>query len=415
MGRRTALNRNFFLLGTLLAFMGVFPAQSFSQDSSGTPTKTKLNRIKKNIHKSKKDLAAIEKKLAEEKEKKRQDEIKEKKVLSGLQKLDKTLWNLRKEKDTNEQGLKETRQRIVQLKSEYSLNQEQLEQNKQLLKKRLLALYLTSFRRPFLGGLLAADSFSVLARKLRFEMNLAQGNEKLLDQTLQTKKLLKQEWSQWKENERNENRILSVLGHQETNYSIQRHGRKVYLSNLERQKETRERIIAELSQAAEDLQEKVASLLHQAEEAKQQKGRWESAGEGLLVKRGKIPWPVSGRIIRPFGRYKNPPFKEIVDNSGIQIQAPEGTPFRAVGDGTVRYADWFKGYGKLVILDHGEGYYSIYAQAADLDVSEGERVQEGQVLGTVGDTGSLVGTSLYFEIRKNGKPQNPATWLSHRQ
>ncbi len=104
----------------------------------------------------------------------------------------------------------------------------------------------------------------------------------------------------------------------------------------------------------------------------------------------------------------------MVDNTGIQIQAPEGTPFRAVAEGKVRFADWFKGYGKLVILDHGEGYYSLYAQAAELDVTEGQLVSAGQILGTVGDTGSLVGTSLYFEIRKNGIPQNPTLWLKRR-
>jgi septal ring factor EnvC (AmiA/AmiB activator) len=123
---------------------------------------------------------------------------------------------------------------------------------------------------------------------------------------------------------------------------------------------------------------------------------------------------VSGTIISPFGRHRNKEFNAVVENSGIQIKAAMGTPFRAVGSGLVRYADWFKGYGKLVILDHGEGYYSLYAQASELSVSEGQTVVSGQVLGSVGDTGSLVGESLYFEIRKNGVPQDPVRWLKSR-
>ena len=87
---------------------------------------------------------------------------------------------------------------------------------------------------------------------------------------------------------------------------------------------------------------------------------------------------------------------------------------KAIRKSPNKFADWFKGYGKLVILDHGRGYYSLYAQASELKVSEGDSVTSGQVLGLVGDTDSLVGSSLYFEIRKNGVPQDPLRWLKYR-
>ncbi len=395
------------LPAALLVLAGCLPGFSSGQDSNP-------NQIKKNIHQSKKDLAAIQKKLDEEKKRKRQDEIKEKKELGRLQAVDQALGKLRREKEANEEDLQETRGRVSQLRSAMTQNQAQLVQNRELLKKRLVALYRMSFRQPFLGGILDADNFSDLARKLKFGMVLALSNKKILDETLQTNQTLQEQSDQWNDNERREKRIMSALGRQETNYSHERKNRTIFLASIQRQKEDRERMIGELSQAAQDLQEKVASLLQQAEESKKQRGTLPSAGQGLMVKRGKIPWPVSGRLIQSFGRYKNEVYKEWVDNTGIQIQAPEGTPFRAVASGVVRYADWFKGYGKLVILDHGAGYYSLYAQASELDVSEGERVEAGEVLGKVGDTGSLVGTSLYFEIRKNGAPQDPALWLKHR-
>jgi len=401
------LKLSHLLPAALLVLAGCLPGFSSGQDSNP-------NQIKKNIHQSKKDLAAIQKKLDEEKKRKRQDEIKEKKELGRLQAVDQALGKLRREKEANEEDLQETRGRVSQLRSAMTQNQAQLVQNRELLKKRLVALYRMSFRQPFLGGILDADNFSDLARKLKFGMVLALSNKKILDETLQTNQTLQEQSDQWNDNERREKRIMSALGRQETNYSHERKNRTIFLASIQRQKEDRERMIGELSQAAQDLQEKVASLLQQAEESKKQRGTLPSAGQGLMVKRGKIPWPVSGRLIQSFGRYKNEVYKEWVDNTGIQIQAPEGTPFRAVASGVVRYADWFKGYGKLVILDHGAGYYSLYAQASELDVSEGERVEAGEVLGKVGDTGSLVGTSLYFEIRKNGAPQDPALWLKHR-
>ncbi len=325
------------------------------------------------------------------------------------------MGSLRREKEVNEQDLVETRVRLNRLQDEMKNNQIELGESRQLLKQRLRALYRMSFRRPFLGGLLDSESFGDFARKLKFEMTLAQSNEKLLSQTLFNQQKLEQDSSLWNSEERRKQRILGVLGRQETNYSRERKNRTIFLASIQRQKESREKMIEELNQAAQDLQEQVSRLLQQASEAKSKQKAWVSTGTGLTVKRGKIPWPVSGEIISFFGKQKDKTFNEVVDNSGIQIKAPTGTPIHAVGEGLVRYADWFKGYGKLVILDHAQGYYSLYAQASELNVSEGQTVAAGQVIGAVGDTGSLLGSSLYFEIRKNGVPQDPLRWLQHRK
>jgi septal ring factor EnvC (AmiA/AmiB activator) len=389
------------------------PSTLWAQDAPSAPT-ADSGQIKKDLHKNKKDLAELQKKIEEQKEQKHQDEIKEKKVLGRLERVDQVLGKLRREKEANEADLKETGTRLDGLRSDMAENQQELAQSRQLLKQRLRALYRMSFRQPFLGGILDSDNFGDLARKLKFEMILAQGNEKLLSQTLANEEQLEQKSDEWNDEEQRKKRILSVLGRQETNYSREHRNRTIFLASIQRQKEEKDRMIAELSQAAQDLQEKVSSFLEQAAQAEKNQAVWIPAGAGLKIKRGKINWPVDGTIIQSFGKSRNAQFKEVVDNTGIQIQAPEGTPFRAVADGKVRFADWFKGYGKLVILDHGEGYYSLYAQAAELDVTEGQTVSAGQILGTVGDTGSLVGTSLYFEIRKNGIPQNPTLWLKQR-
>ncbi|MEK7837764.1 MAG: peptidoglycan DD-metalloendopeptidase family protein, partial [candidate division NC10 bacterium] len=82
--------------------------------------------------------------------------------------------------------------------------------------------------------------------------------------------------------------------------------------------------------------------------------------------------------------------------------------------GHVLYTGWFRGYGTLIIVDHGNDYYTLYAHAADIRVAEGDDVKQGQVIGTVGDTGSLQGPRLYFEVRHQGKPQDPEQWLRPR-
>jgi septal ring factor EnvC (AmiA/AmiB activator) len=131
--------------------------------------------------------------------------------------------------------------------------------------------------------------------------------------------------------------------------------------------------------------------------------------------KGALDWPVPGRVIRQFGVYRNPRFGTTTVSNGIEIDAPEGTEVRAVCDGQVVFAEWFKGYGKSVILSHSDGYYTLYAHNSELVVQRGDIVERGQAIGKVGSTGAIEGTpSLYFEIRKKDQPVNPMEWLRSR-
>jgi septal ring factor EnvC (AmiA/AmiB activator) len=130
---------------------------------------------------------------------------------------------------------------------------------------------------------------------------------------------------------------------------------------------------------------------------------------------GSLLWPVAGRILKPFGRSVHPEFGTVVMNKGINVGAPMGTPIRCVAEGTVEFVDWLPGYGKCIIVDHGDGYYSLYAHASSIFPARGAVVRAGDVLGEVGDTGSLNGTQLYFEIRKGKDSLDPRSWLSPSQ
>jgi septal ring factor EnvC (AmiA/AmiB activator) len=132
---------------------------------------------------------------------------------------------------------------------------------------------------------------------------------------------------------------------------------------------------------------------------------------GFAAAKGRLPFPAAGPVTVGFGRVLNPRFNTITVQNGIDIGAPAGAPVRAVAAGRVVHAGWFKGYGNLVILDHGEGYHSLVAHLATMRTAMGEEVAAGGVLGTVGDSGSLKGPYLYFEIREHGRPVDPRQWL----
>ncbi len=130
--------------------------------------------------------------------------------------------------------------------------------------------------------------------------------------------------------------------------------------------------------------------------------------------RGTLDWPVNGKILAGFGRMVHPQFKTVVPHPGLDLEAPAGSDIRAVLDGTVAYSAWLRGYGLTVILDHGKGLLSIYAHAAELLVASGDVVRRSQVVAKVGDTGSMRGAYLYFEMRIDGKPTDPLPWLRKR-
>lgn len=164
--------------------------------------------------------------------------------------------------------------------------------------------------------------------------------------------------------------------------------------------------LKELEQSERELQDLLARL--EAED--QQRGGAPSTE--FISRQGSLPWPVQGRITRGFGRSVHPRFNTVVVNKGVNIESPAGTPIYAVAPGSVDYVNWLPGYGKCIILNHGDGWYSLYAHASEIFPGVGARVGEGQVIAEVGDTGSLDGSQLYFEIRQGKEPVDPARWLA---
>jgi murein hydrolase activator len=129
----------------------------------------------------------------------------------------------------------------------------------------------------------------------------------------------------------------------------------------------------------------------------------------LSVLRGALPWPVQGRVRVPFGRRRHPKFDTYTIQNGIEIAAPQDTPVTAVYEGVVVFADRFKGYGLMVVLDHGQKHHTLYAHLGEIAVQVGQKVAGGDVLGTTG--AGLEGAGLYFEVRFQGRPEDPVEWL----
>lgn len=123
--------------------------------------------------------------------------------------------------------------------------------------------------------------------------------------------------------------------------------------------------------------------------------------------KGKLAWPVKGRVRRLFGRHKS---LSDLRWQGVVIEAKNGTPVMAVSHGRIAFADWLRGFGNLIIIDHGNSYLSLYGHNESLFKSAGEWVDAGEIISSIGSSGGQKKSGLYFEIRKKGKPQNPTGW-----
>ena len=129
---------------------------------------------------------------------------------------------------------------------------------------------------------------------------------------------------------------------------------------------------------------------------------------------GNLEWPVRGKLIRGFGRSVHPKFKTVTLNNGFNIAAPSGSPVAAVADGSVEYSDHLPGFGQCVILDHGAGYYTLYAHLEGVFVDKAEKIARGQVIAEVGRPAPGDDPQLYFEVRQGRTPLDPADWLRSR-
>jgi septal ring factor EnvC (AmiA/AmiB activator) len=185
----------------------------------------------------------------------------------------------------------------------------------------------------------------------------------------------------------------------------ERDGKRQLLADVREDREAARAALAELEAAARALEDTLADLREQAPAAPP------PPGADFASLRGALSPPVDAPVGRGFGLVVDEEFRTETFRKGVDFLAPAGTPVRAVAQGEVRYAGWFRGYGRIVILDHAGGYFTVSGHLEEIGVEVGQRVEASEPIGAVGETGSLSGPRLYFEIRHGAEPQDPALWL----
>ncbi|MBI5675282.1 MAG: peptidoglycan DD-metalloendopeptidase family protein [Nitrospirae bacterium] len=356
----------------------------------------------------KKELTVIQQKLSKEEAKVKSAAKKEKSLLSELEEINRTIRTKQSELNSYDKELVETRSRITFLEDEISKLSSEMKKKKGSLKERLRELY-----KQRLGGdvaliLFSSKDYNDLIKRSRYISLVAYHDNRMMNtysKNIEDYSSKKQRMEALQRAARaNKESVRTKM----EEMSAEHHKKDKLLASIQSERSAYEKMAEELRGASIRLQDMVTKLEKQEEEAS-------LAGRGFTAMKGRLPWPVSGSVLVPFGKYSDPNFKIPVFKNGIEIEITSDSTINAVHGGKVVFADWFKGYGQLLIVNHEKGYHTLYGNLEEIFHKAGDIINDGTPVGRIRAPGPQQVSTLYFEIRYKGKPVDPAGWLKRKE
>lgn len=295
-------------------------------------------------------------------------------------------------------------------------------QQKQLqIERRLTSLY----KAGELGAVrmfFSAESFPQMAENIRYMRSVLVQDKRIFSEYNQKIEELRQLKERLEQDATRKERLKGNIASKKKEIEEEKSKKSNYLSKVREDRQGHETSLKELQANAEKLQQ----MLNRLEALSRRKSaeKHDPAAKrkplpelppvpdrGFASQKGRMKMPVKGQIIETFGKHKHPEFNSYTFSKGIVISAAAGTEVHTIYEGTVIFADYFKGYGNMIIIDHGGGYFSLYAYTSRITRKVGAEVAKGDVVAAVGDVDSAKGPALYFEIRHQGKPVDPGGWV----
>lgn len=346
----------------------------------------------------------IQKEIKEHREKIRKAERRETSILSELERTDRELSNVEAELRKYRKKLMDCEREISRVESEISKSKKSIEQQKEWIKRKLRAMQKSRFPSEIVILLSGTDDLSLLMRRWKYLQYIsAYENKLLLDyhknlENLDVKE--RQLLGLRADLMKNEAKIRS----DEKELEKKKREKEIILASVRNEKSSYEKMLKELKEASRRL----LNIIRESEKSETY------SAKGFTALKGKLPWPVEGRVAIPYGSQKDPVFNTPIFRSGIFIQAGDDLYAKAVHTGKVVFAEWFKGYGQLMIVNHGEGYHTLYGSLSEIFSKVGDIINGGQIIGRVGNSGMVDVPGLYFELRYKGKPLDPLQWLKRK-
>jgi len=321
---------------------------------------------------------------------------------SQLKNIERDVASVSRKIRDSEKKIKQKRTELKKLRSARSKHQRQLIRENHVLAQQVYAAF-TLGREEKAKLLFSPTSPGDLQRNLVYYQYFSEARADLID-TVQKNidKILATEAAidSTRQDLENSHQLLKT---QKAQLDKDRSKRKTIISALDKQLKKQGGNLTRLEDEASRLQDLIRSI----QEILIDTPEPEFDRRPFAKLRGQLAWPVDGKVEKLFGRQKH---LSTLRWQGIMIYASAGEHVKAISHGRVAFADWLRGLGNLIIIDHGNSYLSLYGHNESLFKSAGEWVESGDIIGSIGNSGGQQKAGLYFEIRKKGKPQNPTRW-----
>ncbi|MBW2182645.1 MAG: peptidoglycan DD-metalloendopeptidase family protein [Deltaproteobacteria bacterium] len=370
-----------------------------------------LRKLEDEVIDRKGKLSDIDKKIKKEKKKIKKVEKEESTTTNQLNAIDKKLSKNRNELYSLNRRLKNLKKDVANANTQLDQINKDIIQRKELFSKRLIALYKYKRSGGILRVIFSSHSYPELSQRTKFIKMILSSDIQIIDHFFKQLSLVKEKRETLQEKQKSLEKVKNSILKKKSQIDDQKKKKTVLLKKIRNEKKTYQAAVEELEKASRELQSLIDRL--QREIAGKKEHFIPEDAKRFEALKGKLLFPLSGKIISSYGNRTDPQLNTVIFQKGIEISAKQGQEVRAIYEGTVLYADWFKGYGNIIIIDHGGSYYSLSAHVSKLFKSVGERVEAGEVIALAGDTGSLKGNCLYFELRHHGKPLNPLKWLQN--
>ncbi|MEJ2695663.1 MAG: peptidoglycan DD-metalloendopeptidase family protein [Candidatus Sulfobium sp.] len=347
----------------------------------------------------------IQERMAEQKEKIGEALGRESSILSEIEEMNRKLALTEKELKRQRRALRRTESEIRDTNGRIANIDNRLATRKNWIKRKLRVMQRFGYSGDLLMLLLSARDASQMMRVWRDLESIAAYDNRVLDEYRHDLKELKAEKARLKTLKSNLLLKTGRVAAEEKELAEQRSEKEGLLSSVRHEKDAHRKMLMELQEASR----KLLDIIRES----YRKDTY--AGRGFSHLKGKLHWPVNGRVAIPYGPQKDPQFDTPVFRNGIHIKTASDADARAIYGGKVIFSDWFKGYGQLIIVNHGGGYNSLYGNLSQIFSHAGDIIKSNQVIGKVGTSGILNAPGLYFEIRYKGKPLDPTQWLLNKR
>ncbi len=318
-----------------------------------------------------------------------------------LRSIEKQIGKVSRQISDSSRRIKSKQQELKRLNADKKKINKTIAEQDHLLSRQVHAAY-TLGQQEQIKLLFSQQNAASLQRNLVYYRYFSEHRLKLITEAQQNFTRLLENEKQIKTTKQELEQALSRQKNHKASLSTDRKKRKNVIAGLDKELKKQGKHLTRLEDDARELMQLIDSLSEILEDIPAAEPHKKFADL-----KGQLAWPVKGKVNQVFGRIKPP---SNLRWQGITINARLGNNVRAVSHGRIAFSDWLRGMGNLIIIDHGDGYLSLYGHNQSLYKTAGEWVEAGDIIASIGDSGGQKKPALYFEIRRKGKPQNPAKW-----